>query len=181
MSEDKGNGDKAFKTIERVTSTSTVTPAPHNPNIVAETLSLETGENTHGTRLNEDDTIEPKVKWRTEDRTFTDKPFAVIFFIAYVLWIGFGVYFVINAHDPYEYFFDEETEAEYMVVSEYYRDDVKACCGSSSDGICRYIERVPTGYKSYWNENKQGIFYAFLHNPEIPSTAVIAVGVIACI
>jgi len=181
MSEDKGNDDKAFKTVELATSTSTVTPVLHNPIIVAETLSLEAGEHTHGTRLNKEGTIEPKVKWRTEDRTFTDKPFAVIFFIAYVLWIGFGLYFVINAHDPYEYFFDDETGGEYVVVSEYYRDDVKACCGSSSDGICRYTERVPTGYNSSRNENKQGIFYAFLHNPEIPSTAVIAVGVIAFI
>jgi len=71
------------------------------------------------------------------------------------------VYFVINAHDPYEYFLDEETGEEYVVVSEYYRDDVKACCGSSSDGICRYTERVPTGYNSSRNENKQGIFMPF--------------------
>lgn len=120
-------------------------------------------------------TAPPKVLWRKEERTFTDKVWGVAYILSFVAFLSCGFVLVANSKPKYEH----NSEGN-RVISSHFQPDVQACCqglseqemSSSLFDLCHELEgssssgrRLKAGDSKF--DGDEGIFDAFLEAPEI--------------
>lgn len=139
--------------------------------------------------VNAEETIPAKVNWHREDRAqhmrgCFESGVGVLFAIAYLCWLGSGIYLVSSAEKPYEEV--EENGQTYWLVSDHYREDMQECCDSISyvegDSILSGCDRLYPSSTSLVQPSyrNQGIFHAYLYGaPEVPSTISITMAFVA--
>jgi len=122
----------------------------------------------------ESETVNARVLWQKENRKFTDIVWAVLFGLCYLSFLVCGFFLVAKSKPRWV-----DADADYLIVSEHYRDDVEKCCAERPEqnndyayygDLCSSLEsggrRLGTAGDSKYDYD-DGIFSAFLRAPEI--------------
>jgi len=119
-------------------------------------------------------TVPPRVLWRKENRSYTDKIWGIVYALSFVAFLSCGFFLVANSKPRYEH--DSQGN---RVISSHFRSDVESCCegATSRDSfgfdLCSKLEqeeasgarRLQAGDSKY--DGDEGIFDAFMEAPEI--------------
>lgn len=115
-----------------------------------------------------EDTVPPKVEF--ENRTATDKWWAVAYVLSYIAFLSTGSFIASQAHDHDLYTFNEDGYRS--GIGEHFLEDVQTCCGDqTSGGLCSYLNADSENRRLQERNSKfdgdEGIFDAFIEAPEI--------------